>query len=486
MTALKLYIAGKWQNGSGDELLSINPATGDILAKGYSANAIQVEEAILAGKDAFTTWSRLTLAERAKYLQTTTEIFTKRQDELTTALAKETGKPIWEAKTEIAAMIGKFAITREAYTNRCQDVMKDMQGYFATTRHKPHGVVVVLGPFNFPGHLPNGHIMPALLAGNTIVFKPSELTSNFAVHMVQCFIEAGLPAGVLNLVLGTGVIGEALVANKDIAGVFFTGSYAVGRKIAEASLKFPNRIVALEMGGNSPLVVHKINDIKAAVYMTIQSAFTTAGQRCTCARRLIVVQDKEGLEFIDKLTQAIQNITIGAYSSKPEPFMGPLISENAANKVYAAYLELVEKGAKPLAAMQRLDKAFVTPALVDVTNITIADEEIFGPILQLIWVKDFNEAIAEANNTEYGLAAGLLCADKELYKEFLSKVHAGIINWNRPTVGSSSASPFGGLGKSGNFRPSAYYAADYCAYPVASMENATLSMPSTVNPGLKL
>lgn len=487
-SAMDLYIDGKWIAGEGREMVSINPATGEKIWQGKSASHQQANAAITAAKASLAKWKNLSITERATYLEKFTQVLTARQQELTIALAQETGKPLWEAKTEISAMIGKFAISKQAYADRCKDLSNAQQEYTSITRHKPHGVVLVLGPFNFPAHLPNGHIVPALLAGNTIVFKPSELTSFISILTIQCWQEAGLPAGVLNLVLGYGDVGQQLVANKDIDGIFFTGSFATGHKIAAASLDFPKRILALEMGGNNPLIVHKPDNIDAAVYYTIQSAFTTAGQRCTCARRLIVTNDDLGQQFIRKLITAVQNIKVGAYTETPEPFMGPLISNAAADKVLDAYTQLVQAGAKVLVPMSKIQQnlAFLTPAIIDVTDLQLQDQEIFGPLLHLIWVPDFAQAMQQANNTTYGLSAGLICDDPKLYNEFVENINAGVVSWNRPTVGSSSAAPFGGLGKSGNHRPSAYYAADYCAYPVASMEASTLALPAALNPGLKL
>lgn len=484
-----LYINAEWQAGNGKAITSINPATGETLWHGKSADSSQVNAAIGSARKAFPGWMQLSVTERLAYLEKFVQQLTAQQVELAECLSKETGKPTWEAKTEITAMIGKLEISKQAYAERCKDLNKDMQGYNSVTRHRPHGVVVVLGPFNFPFHLPNGHIIPALLAGNTVVFKPSELTSWIAIKTLQCWEKAGLPAGVINLVLGYGEVGQQLVSSPDIDGVFFTGSYATGHQITKASLEFPKRILALEMGGNNPLIVYKPQATEAAVYLTIQSAYTTAGQRCTCARRLIVVRDPSGENFVRRLIDSIPKLKIGAYTEQPEPFMGPLISNTAAEKVFAAYKKLVEDGAKVLVPMHKPEDnlPFLTPGLIDVTDMSkLEDEEIFGPLLKLYWVDNFADAIKQANNSAYGLSAGLICEDEELYQEFMTKTTSGVISWNRPTVGSSSAAPFGGTGKSGNYRPSAYYAADYCSYPIASMESSNLELPVTLNPGVNL
>ena len=364
-----------------------------------------------------------------------------------------------------------------------------MQGVTSYVRHKPHGVVLVLGPFNLPAHLPNGHIMPALLAGNTVVLKPSELTPAISEKIMQCWQQADLPKGVINMLQGAGAVGKQLVEHPGIDGIFFTGSSATGNKIQETILKYPSRIIALEMGGNNPLVVYKPGDIKAAVYNTIQSAFITAGQRCTCARRLIVVKDSVGEAFVQQLILATKKIKVGAYTDKPEPFIGPVISNAAAEKILNSYQAWLDLDAKVLVPLTRLDAnlAFLTPGIIDVTSvINPPDTEIFGPLLSLTWVKDFASAIRAANNTKYGLSAGLLCSEPDLYAEFFKHIRAGIVNWNRPLTGASSAAPFGGIGQSGNHRPSAYYAADYCAYPVASLEEANMVLPKVLSPGIEL
>ncbi len=482
-----LYINGAWHEGQGPAITSENPATGEIIWSGRSANADQISQAIAAAREAFGSWRSLSLEDRSHYLEKFTQILSARQQELSECLSQDTGKPLWEAKTEISAMIGKLAISKQAFADRCKQIVADVQGVTSVTRHKPHGLVVVLGPFNFPGHLPNGHIIPALLAGNTIIFKPSELTTLFSVKMIECWEIAELPPGVINMVIGAGDVGRQLVENSQIDAVFFTGSYETGHKIEAVSLNYPKRIVATEMGGNNPLIVYKPNNIDAAVYITIQSAFTIAGQRCTCARRLLVLRDAIGEKFVKRLVEVTAKLNIGMYTDIPEPFLGPVISNDAADKILAAYQEWLDAGAKVLLPVKRLKEnlPFLTPGIIDVTEIIDQqDQEIFGPLLRLQWVDDFKTALDEANKTSYGLSAGLLCEDQKLYKQFLKNINAGIVNWNRPTIGSTSSAPFGGLGKSGNNRPSAYYTADYCSYPVASMEMPELTLPKDLSPGV--
>lgn len=355
-------------------------------------------------------------------------------------------------------------------------------------RHRPHGVVAVFGPFNFPGHLPNGHIVPALLAGNTVVFKPSELTPLVAQKTVACWQAAGLPPGVINLIQGGRETGSSLAAHPAIDGLFFTGSPATGKALHRQFAGQPGKILALEMGGNNPLVVYGVSDLEAAAYHTIQSAFLSAGQRCTCARRLIVPEGAEGDRYIERLCQMMGTLRIGPYTDCPEPFMGPMINNQAAERLLDTQASLVAKGGKALVPMRRLKEGlpFLSPGLMEVTAvIERPDVEAFGPLLQLIRCEDFSAAIEEANRTAYGLSAGLFSDYAELFDTFYRQIRAGIVNWNRPLTGASSAAPFGGVGDSGNHRPSAYYAADYCAYPVASLEADQLTLPATLSPGIE-
>ena len=405
-------------------------------------------------------------------------------------IAKETGKPEWETATEVGAMIGKIAISERAYKERTGTVENPMPVGKAFIRHKPHGVVAVFGPYNFPGHLPNGHIVPALIAGNTIVFKPSDLTPLVAQKTVELWEKAGLPTGVLNLVQGEVETGKALASARDIDGLFFTGSSRTGKILHEQFAGHPGKILALEMGGNNPLIVKDVADTKAAVHDIIQSAFVTSGQRCTCARRLFIPSGAAGDALLDALITATKAIKVGHYDDAEQPFMGAMVSSNAAALMVNAQSELLALGATSLVELVHTDEStgFVTPGIIDVTDIVanMPDEEHFGPLLKVIRYSDFDDAITEANNTAFGLSAGLLADNEDDYRHFFGRIRAGIVNWNRPITGASSAAPFGGIGESGNHRASAYYAADYCAYPVASVELEAVALPGTLSPGLSI
>lgn len=440
-----------------------------------------VDQAVFNSRKSFEKWGFTPIEERIACLERFKAVLTERLEEFTLTIAQETGKPLWESRQEVQAMIGKIPLTIQAYQERSWPSIKKVPQGNSTTRFKPFGVVAVLGPFNFPGHLPNGHIAPALLAGNCVLFKPSEYAPRVGKLTLACWQDAGLPEDVLQVLLGGPETGKALVNNPGIDGLFFTGSFTTGKQLAEHFAPQTGKILALEMGGNNPLLVTSVKDPVAASLITIQSAFLTAGQRCSCARRLIVLQNAQGERFLNTLVEITKKIRVGLYTDVPEPFMGPVISLSAAHKILSAVQHLREKGGVDLFKLEQKESSspLLTPGIMDVSACeSRPDEEIFGPFLQVIRVKDFEEGIAEANKTCYGLTAGLLSDKESEYNAFYKKVRAGVINWNLPLTGASSASPFGGTGCSGNNRPSAYYAADYCSYPVASLESPELNPPS--------
>src|SRR3989338_2449660 len=267
--------------------ISLNPATNEVLWKGSAARKADIDKAVKAARKAYESWSLLSVDERLKFLDEFARLLNEQRNNCAATISQETGKPLWESFTEVNTMINKVKISYDAYQDRCREVSAPMDNAQRATRFKPHGVVAVLGPFNLPGHLPNGHIVPALLAGNTVVFKPSELTPLVGEKLVKVFEAADLPSGVLNLVQGQKETGIALSQHPGINGVFFTGSVEAGKVIHKFYAGKPEKILVLEMGGNNPLIFNDVQDITAAVYLTIQSAFVTSGQRRTCARRLI-------------------------------------------------------------------------------------------------------------------------------------------------------------------------------------------------------
>jgi succinylglutamic semialdehyde dehydrogenase len=454
----------------GAKLVSIDPATGDELWSGEVGDAAAE---VAAARAAWPAWAAHSHAFRIEAVRRFANVVRKKEAEFAELIAHETGKPFWEARTEVGAVVNKVEISVDAYAERTpQRKVEAALGNKVAVRHKPHGVLAVLGPYNFPAHLPNGHIVPALIAGNAVVFKPSEKTPATGKFLVRCLHEAKIPEGVVRLLIGGPEQGRSLAGQPGIDGLLFTGSARAGMMLHKQFAETPHKILALELGGNNPLVVWSTKDIEPAAMIVVQSAYLSAGQRCTAARRLIVEDGKEG-PLLDAVQKLIDRLIVDHPFADPQPFMGPVIDNAAADHVQEQWLNLMMKGGKPL---RRLDRPFaelpyLTPALIDVTAIKDRpDEEIFGPVLQLIRVKDFDAAIKEANNTRFGLAASLIGGSPEMYDKFWANVRAGVVNWNRPTNGAPSNAPFGGIGLSGNHRPSAFYAADYCAYPVTSSE----------------
>jgi succinylglutamic semialdehyde dehydrogenase len=452
------------------EIVSTEPATGAVIWRGPVSN---VDDEVALARAAWPEWTAKPLAVRVELLRRFANVVRGKGDEFADIISRETGKPLWEAKTEIDSVIAKVDISVDAYNERTAQrrVDGEMNGRQAL-RHKSHGVLAVLGPYNFPAHLPNGHIVPALIAGNAVVFKPSEKTVATGKMLVECFHQAGIPTGVIRLVVGGPAEGKTLGAHPDIDGLLFTGSAQTGLILNRQFAEMPGKILALEMGGNNPIVVWDAPDIYAAAVLVVQSAFLSAGQRCTAARRLIV-HDGFHEPLIEQIKRLVGRLIVGEPHSSPPPFMGPVIDNEAADGLQESFLALLMKGGRPLLQMERpiAGRPFLTPAMVDVTDIADRpDMELFGPLLQVIRVPDFEAALVEANNTRFGLAASLIGGSPQLYDRFWANARAGIVNWNKPTNGASSRAPFGGIGLSGNHRPSAYYAADYCAYPVASAE----------------
>ena len=451
-------------------LVSFEPASGEEIWRGPHSD---IDAVVGTARRAWAAWAGRPLTERIALLRGFANEARRQTEPLAELIAREAGKPLWEARGEIDAVVGKVDIAVQAYAERTGKKKFDAGlNASAAVRHKPHGVMAVLGPYNFPAHLPNGHIIPALIAGNAVVFKPSEKTPAVGEALVACFHSAGVPEDVIQLVIGGPDEGKALVAHPGIDGVLFTGSVNAGLAINRRLAANPGKIVALEMGGNNPIVVIDTPHLADAAALIVQSAFTTAGQRCTAARRLIVKASMFD-DLMEHLLPLTRKLMVGDPMGEPQPFMGPVIDNDSADRLVESFLMLMTAGGRPLLHMRRSvpDLPFITPGIIDVTDVPDRpDIELFGPILQVVRVPDLDAGIAEANNTRFGLSASLIGGTPDDYGRFWANIRAGIINWNGPTNGASSKAPFGGIGLSGNHRPAAYYAADYCAYPVASTE----------------
>ena len=481
----KLYYQGEWVGGEGLVFQSENPALGEMFWEGTCASPAQVDKAYTVAQSALPQWSGLSVDERILFLRKAQDVFKAHESEMATLISEETGKALWETTLEAKGLVSKIELSIQAYAERCPSRVVMTGDKEVSYAHKPHGVLTVFGPFNFPAHLPNGHIMPALLAGNCIVFKPSELTPAVGAFYIELLDKVGFPPGVIGLLQGQKDVGALMAQHPKSQGLLFTGSVGTGQFLAKLFGDTPSKMLALELGGNNPLVVSSFADIEAAVVTVVLSAFITSGQRCTCARRLILTRTSENEALLKRLVEVVSALTVGL--DQASPFYGTLISEDSVTRGLSIQEELLSVGATSLLSLSRVEGAgaVVTPGIIDVTGVQVPDDEYFGPLLKVRWVDSFDAAIFAANETDFGLSASLLSEDRLEFDRFYNGVKAGVINWNAPTTGASSAAPFGGVGSSGNHRPSAYYAADYCAYPVTTTRQKVLSLPS-LPPGLTL
>lgn len=452
-----------------------------------------VDKACESAKNAFETWSALSIQERASYLLKLKDVYTNRKNELAEAIARDMGKPLWEALTEAQAMIGKIDITLNESMKLVEtvEIPNALPGVLGKIRFKPRGVMAVVGPFNFPGHLPNGHIIPALITGNTVVFKPSEWTPYVGQFMAELFHDAGFPKGVFNMIQGLGEIGRRLVAHELVDGILFTGSYDTGLKIKQETMNHYWKILALEMGGKNASIVWDDASLEKAIYENLQGAFLTTGQRCSCTSRLLLhknIYDK----FMDKFYKAAKKLTIGHW--KENPFMGPLVNDTSVENYLRFQGIATREGAECLMRGKVLERNtpgnYVTPSIYIVNDPSESSvyqkTEIFGPNLAVYKVEDFDQTLELVNSTGYGLVTSVFSENKSLYERANQKARVGLVNWNRSTVGASSKLPFGGMDKSGNDRSSAHFAVYYCTVPVANLEDPTPFDKTKLPPGLEV
>ncbi|MCR9075955.1 MAG: aldehyde dehydrogenase family protein [bacterium] len=482
----KNLIAGQWHSIPGNAIVSTMPAHPDQVVWSGTSSVDAVHDAIRAARGALPEWSASPIEQRIAVLRKFQEIAKARAAELGALISTETGKALWESQAEANLIGAKVDITLEDGEWSGRHRVSDFEFGLNETKRarchfRPHGVMAVVGPFNFPAHLPNGHIVPALLTGNTVVFKPSDKSPAVGQVLTEMFQEAlesqGAPKGVINLVHGAVDESIALCGSPDVDGVLFTGSWAAGRAITQANLDHPGKIIALEMGGNNPAIIMPDADLFQAVVEVTRCAFNTTGQRCTSTRRLIVHRDVAD-SVIPALIKSASNLMIGDPDA-PEPvFMGPIISEEALDSVLKFQERVASNGGRVLMESTRMPDRegwFITPGIIEVDEFTLGcddagcDEEVFGPLLRISIVDSFDEALEQANATRYGLSASVFTADESLQTRFLNECRAGCRNINCGTAGASSKLPFGGLGLSGNHRPAGAFALDYTAYPVASM-----------------
>ncbi len=497
-------IADRWHSLSGDAIRSLNPARpNEPPIWSATPMAGHVDEAVRAARSALAEWAQWPRERRFAVLRRFQEIAREHARSLAELISDETGKALWDAAGEAGALAAKVDITLEESFNNSLTRVTGFDLELTPTRtgrcwFRPHGVMAVIGPYNFPAHLPNGHIVPALAMGNTVVFKPSDKAPMVGQALVGLYKaaldEAGAPPGVVNLVHGAGDVAADLVTHDDIDGILFTGSWPVGRKILETNLDRPGRVIALEMGGNNPMVVMPDADLRQAAIECVRAAFVTTGQRCTCTRRLIVHEEVAD-HLIPAILKAASNLVIAPPRADHPVFCGPIISEQARRAVLDAQHRLARAGGRVLLEARAADDEhggyYITPGIIEVDRFVSAetddagcDIEVFGPLLRITRVRDLDEAIEQANATRYGLASAIFTRDEHAIRVFLARARAGCVNVNAGTAGASSRLPFGGLGLSGNHRPAGSFSLDYCAMPIAGLIES--SDAATLPPGMTM
>ena len=470
-----IYIDGKWTEGNGRSFSSICPINNKVIWNGNYASNSQVLRAINSAYDAFPNWNERGLDSRLNIIKKFYSLLEINKDKIKDLIRLETGKEDSDSLSEVNASIAKYQNSLNAFHLRTGKSSSPLGNNIQITDHKPHGILNVIGPFNFPFHLPNGHITPALIAGNVVIFKPSEHTPLVSELMVKLWVEAGIPNGVITLLHGSKDEVRRLAKHPKTNGLLFTGGHVAGMSLSKLMASYPHKILALELGRNNPLVVWNTRKLKKASNLIFESAFISSGQRCTCARRLILQDSKSS----KKIIQLIKNKSklLSYKESSREYFYGPLISKAAVKSFIDFQDLLIKAGGKVILKGKHVKSKgnYVTPSIIDMTGVTkVIDKEMFGPMIQIKFVASFSEAIYQANNTSFGLSAGLISDKQSFFDNFVNEVSAGIINFNTTTTGASGSAPFGGSGMSGNLRPAGFYAADYCAWPVASVVNQNL------------
>ncbi|GLQ32917.1 succinylglutamate-semialdehyde dehydrogenase [Litoribrevibacter albus] len=484
-----LLINGQWQVGLGESIVSREPASQNIIWEGLSANTNQVDQAIQAARNAFEPWRKLNITDRLTYLHRFEQAVKQHKSALIEAICHDTGRPYWEAQLEVQAVENKAELAFEAYLQRTGERVMATSGGHLQLRHRPHGALAVITSFSFPASIATGYIIPALLAGNCIVFKGSERTPKVSDLLAQLWQSTGLPDGVLNLLQGDKKVGQALVQHPDINGVLFTGTTSVGIEINQTLAMTPDKLVCLNMSANNPLIIGDVSNLKAALYHILHSSFISSGQRCSNARRLYLPDSALGDQMVEQLIEQCHLLMIGHYDEQPAPLMGPVINLASVKQILKQQQLLLSKGANVLLSAHQADEksAFMSPGLLDISTLKEPfDEEIFGPILQIHRYQHFEQAIELANQSKYILTSGLISDNQAQFDEFDCTIQSGVVNWNQPITGVSGAAPYGGVGLSSNHRPGGWYSADYCAYPTTTMYQHGVSFPSSPIPGINL
>jgi len=466
-------------------LVSVSPADpADEIGRFAIAGEREVDAAVARARRAFPAWRDAGFEARARVLRRFAELARADSEDLARLIAREVGKALWDARGEAALLASKVELTLADGMNFVAPIEA---GAGARAEHLPRGVLAVLGPFNFPAHLPNGHIVPALATGNTVVFKPSDLAPATAEWMASLWQRAGLPDGAFAVVQGRAETGHALALHPDVDGVLFTGSWAVGRALEQALLDQPGKLLALEMGGKNAIMVMANADLELAVAESAISICASTGQRCSCASRLFV---ERGVleEFTERLLRVLRGVRSGP-PLEDGVFMGPLVSKAAHAKLMHYRARSRDAGGERLLEVDPGRSApFAGPGLVRFAALAqehaYQRDEIFGPEAALYPIEDLDEAIAAVNDSDFGLVASVMTRDRARFEHCIPRVRTGVLNWNRGTIGASGRLPFGGLRRSGNHRPAGIFSTLYCTAPQARLEHAGGFDPASLPPGM--
>ena len=454
----KNFIDGKWIDAvSGDTFKNINPARhSDVVGAFPASGPEDVDNAVQAARDAFKTWSRMPAPARGDILRNIGDLLTERKDKLAFEMTREMGKPFFETKGDVQEAIDTayYAATE---TRRLfgKTVPSELPDKFNMSIRRPIGVCGIITAWNFPVAVPTWKMFPALAAGNTVVFKPSEDAPHSGALLVEVFTDAGVPPGVVNLVQGAGGVGEALVSHPGIDAVSFTGSTQTGAKIAETCGSLHKRC-SLEMGGKNPMIVMDDANLDLVLDGILWGAFGTTGQRCTATSRLII-HEKVHDEMLTMLVAATKDLRLG-YGNEDNVDVGPVINQKAVEKI-TGYIEIgKQEGAHILIGGQQAtggdldDGWFIQPTIFTNVNrdMRIAREEIFGPVLSVIKISSYDEAVEIANDVPYGLSSSIYTADVATAFRAMHDIEAGITYINGPTIGAEAHMPFGGVKQTGN------------------------------------
>ena len=423
----------------------------------------------------FKTWKEFSFEKRSEYLKRYKEIVISKKEDIARAISLEVGKPYWESLTEASALSAKVDVTlSESFKKiRHQSFDNILPSIRGEVYHRPIGPTLIIGPFNFPCHLANGQILSSLIAGNSIIFKPSEKTPYSAQILIDCFRESQFPEGVINLIQGGAETVNRLITEKSIKGVYFTGSKDAGKSILKYTYEDLSKLVALELGGKNTTIVHADAHLDFALSELLKSCFLTSGQRCT-STSIVAIHRSIADRFINDFHDLTKKIIIDhPIEFEKEPFMGPLIDKKSVEG-YLSFMKMAKReDAQEIMRGKVIEKKYsghyVSPSIhyMNKPNLEghFMKSEIFGPSTTFLPYDDIEEAIVMANVSDYGLAASVFTADDAIFSKCASQISAGLVNHNRSTIGASSKLPFGGVGDSGNYRPAAVSMVDSCVYP---------------------